>query len=474
MKDFEHLDATALAELVRTGKVSPLELVTAALARIEQINPTVNAVIRTMGEQAREAARGPLPAGPFAGVPYLLKDIMAGCKGVPTTSGSRCLQSFVPDHDSVLVARLRAAGFIFVGKTNTPEFGLLPTTEPVLYGATHNPWRLDRTPGGSSGGAAAAVASGMVPAAHGNDGGGSIRIPASCCGLFGLKPTRGRISLGPDVGDVMSGLVSEHALTRSVRDSAAILDATEGAAPGDPYVAPRPLRPYVEELNEDPGKLRIALSTAAPTGAPVHEDCRRAAVDAAKLCEELGHSVEEASPPLSPERFSQSFMALWTAGTAASVQGIGLMRGKNVHADELEPFTWGLSEIGRQLSASDYLLAVAVLQHTARTMAAFHERFDVWLTPTLAQPPLPLGHFDTSADHLFDTFARAAAFAPFTPIANATGQPAMSVPLSWNQEGLPIGVHFTGRFGDEGTLLRLAAQLERARPWANRLPAIPA
>lgn len=470
MHDYERFDATGLAELVRNHQVSPLELADAAIDRIQRRNPTINAVVHLMAEQARTAAQGKLE-GPFAGVPFLLKDVMASCAGEPTTSGSRALSNHIAKHDSVLVARLRRAGFVIIGKTNAPEFGLLPTTEPRLYGPTRNPWRLDRTAGGSSGGAAAAVAAGLVPAAHGNDGGGSIRIPASCCGLFGLKPSRGRISLGPDIGDMMSGLVSEHALTRSVRDSAAILDATAGSAPGDPYVAPPPRRPYAEDVVEGPPRLRIAFATESLTGSPIDEVCRSAVRDAAALCSNLGHDVEEASPSLDANRFSQAFMALWCAGTTFSVRGIGLVRGRPVAQEELEPFTWALHEMGMRIDSADYLLAVAALQQASRALAAFLEHYDVWLTPSLAQPPVPLGHFDTGQDSVFTTLANAAAFAPFTPIANATGTPAMSVPLSWH-DGLPIGVHFAARYGDEATLFALASQLEKARPWEIRYPAV--
>jgi len=463
-------DATALAELVRERNATPLELVDDAVARIERLNPELNAVICPMFDQAREAAHGELPDGPFKGVPYLLKDILAACKDVPLTSGSRMLKDFVPDHDSELVARLRRAGFIFVGKTNAPEFGFLPTTEPLLYGPTHNPWDTAYTVGGSSGGSSAAVAARIVPAAHANDGGGSIRIPASCCGLFGLKPTRGRITLGPDLGDIMNGLVVEHAVTLSVRDSAAILDATQGPMPGDPYFAPPPARPYVEEVKAPPGKLRIAFSVRAPTGVDVHADCIAAVKDAAKLCEELGHHVEEKDPPIAGDMLSQAFMVPWTAGAAATLDGMGMLSGTTATPDNVEPLSMALAEMGRGHSASAYLVAVSLLQRIAREVARFMEQYDVWLTPTLAEPPLPLGSFDAPEGNPIAPLMRAAAFAPFTPIQNVTGQPAMNVPLFWNNAGLPIGAHFIGRYGDEASLFRLAAQLEKARPWIDRKP----
>lgn len=467
-------DATALAELVRSGKATPLELVDETIQRIEKLNPDINAVIHPMFDQAREAAQGELPDGPFKGVPYLLKDILAACEGVPLTSGSRMLKDFVPDHDSELVARLRRAGFIFVGKTNTPEFGFLPTTEPVLYGATKNPWNTAHIVGGSSGGSSAAVAARIVPAAHANDGGGSIRIPASCCGLFGLKPTRGRITLGPDLGDIMNGLVVEHAVTLSVRDSAAILDATQGPMSGDPYYAPPPTCPYAEEVKRQPGKLRVAFSLRAPTGTDVHPDCVAAVRDAAKLCEELGHQVEEQDPPIAGDMLTQAFMVPWTAGAAATLDSMGMISGTAATKDNVEPLSLALAEVGRGHNASTYLVSIGLLQRIAREVARFMDKYDVWLTPTLAEPPLELGSFDAPEDNPIAPFMRAAQFAPFTPIQNVTGQPAMNVPLFWNNDGLPIGAHFVGRYGDEGTLFRLAAQLEQARPWTDRAPPLSA
>ncbi len=468
MNDFQ--DATALAGLVRSKHATPLELVDDAIKRIEKLNPALNAVIHPMFDAARESAQGKLPDGPFQGVPYLLKDILAACKGVPLTSGSRMLKDFVPDHDSELVARLRRAGFIFVGKTNTPEFGFLPTTEPLLFGATHNPWDLGHSVGGSSGGSSAAVAARLVPAAHANDGGGSIRIPASCCGLFGLKPTRGRITLGPDIGDIMNGLVVEHAVTLSVRDSAAILDATSGPMPGDPYFAPPPARPYAEEVKAPPGRLRIAFSVNAPTGVDVHPDCVAAVRDAAALCESLGHHVEERDPPIAGDMLTQAFMVPWTAGAAVTLDSMAMFSGVTATKENVEPLSFALAEAGRQHTAPMYLMSIGLLQRIAREVARFMQKYDVWLTPTLAEPPPPLGSFDAPPDNPLGPLMRAAAYAPFTPIQNVTGQPAMSVPLFWNDAGLPVGAHFVGRYGDEATLFRLAAQLEQARPWIERKP----
>ena len=463
-EDIAFLDATAQAELVRNKEVKPIELVEAAIERIEQLNPTLNAVVTPMYEYARTAAGSNLPDGPFTGVPFLLKDILASFEGVPLTLGSKLLQSYVPDHDSELVIRFKRAGLITVGKTNTPEFGILPTTEPHLFGACRNPWNTERIAGGSSGGAAAAVASGMVPMAHGNDGGGSIRIPASCCGVFGLKPTRGRNPMGPDFGDVMSGLVAEHALSRSVRDSAALLDATAGPDVGDPYWAPPVDRGYLQEVGADPGRLRIAFTAKALTDVAVDGDCVAAVDDAANLCSELGHLVEEATLPINAQMLFEAFIVLWSAGTGATLKALGAEK------DQVEPLSWALKEMNDQFTPADYLLAMQTLHAASREVARFFEDFDILLTPTLAEPPLPLGTFDSPADNPMHGLLRAAEFACFTPICNMTGQPGMSIPLYWNSDNLPVGSHFIGRFGDEATLFRLAAQLEEARPWGGRRP----
>jgi amidase len=379
--DFALLDATAQADLVRRREVQPIDLVEAAIERIERLNPTINAVVTPMYNEARTVATRNLPDGPFTGVPFLLKDLLASYGDVRMTAGCELLREFVPDHDSELVARLKRAGLIILGKTNTPEFGLLPTTEPRLFGPTRNPWNLGRTAGGSSGGSAAAVAAGLVPMAHGNDGGGSIRIPASCCGLFGMKPTRARNSLGPDNGDIMSGLVVEHALTRSVRDCAALLDAASGPAPGDPYCAPPPVRPFVEEVQADPGQLRIAFSIETATGVQVHPDCVNAVKDAAVLCAGLGHEVVEATPELDAVSLSQAFMVLWSSGCNSVLDEIARVTGRIPDSDHVEPFTWALSEMGRRYSASDYLHAVWAIQSESRRIARFFVEYDIWLTP---------------------------------------------------------------------------------------------
>ena len=466
LDDLAFLDATAQAELVRAKEVKPIELVEAAIERIEHLNPTLNAVISRMYDQAREAAAGELPNGPFAGVPFLLKDIFAFVAGNRISHGSKLMQNFVPDHDSELVVRLKRAGLIFLGRTNVPEFGILPTTEPRLYGPCKNPWDTSRTTGGSSGGSAAAVAAGMVPMAHANDGGGSIRIPASCCGVFGLKPTRARNPLGPDFGDILSGTIVEHAVTRSVRDSAALLDATAGPDVGDPYWAPPVIRPFLQEVGKDPGKLHIAYTTKPIIDAPVHTDCIRAIENTATLCADLGHEVEESAPAIFVEPLAQAFLVLYSAGCTLSVKLLGGSR------ELVEPLTWALHEMGDQQSATDYLMALQTLQGLSRQVARFFLDYDVLLTPTVLEPPVPLGTFDSPPDNPLAGLYRAMEFIGFTPLCNITGQPAMSVPLFWNDENLPLGSHFIGRFGDEATLFRLAAQLEQARPWFDRRPSM--
>ncbi|HEY2385682.1 MAG TPA: amidase family protein [Candidatus Binatia bacterium] len=467
--EFAALDATAQADLVRRREVTPRELVDAAIARIERLNPALNAVITPLFEQARAAAATPLPDGPFSGVPFLLKDLVASYGGTRMTGGAGVLRDYVSPHDSELVRRYKRAGLVILGKTNTPEFGIPPTTEPVAYGPTRNPWNRERTPGGSSGGSGAAVAARMVAMAHGNDGGGSIRIPSSCCGIFGLKPTRGRNPLGPDQGDMVGGLICEHALTVSVRDSAALLDATAGPDAGDPYCAPAPARPFRAEVDAPPGRLRIAFSVQAPTGTTVHPDCQRSVRDAAALCAELGHDVEERAPEIDAVPFVRAFMAVYAASAAKSMASLE-RQGLTPRREQFEPITWGLYEMGLQVNAGAYLLAVEDLQRTAREVARFYETHDLWLTPVLAEPPWPLGTLDATWDDPLRGFFRASELCAFTPICNATGQPAMSVPLYWNADGLPLGAHFMARFGDEATLFRLAAQLEEARPWAKRMP----
>ena len=494
MDDYERYDAVSLAALVRAGEVHPSELVEAAIARIEARNPALNAVIVPLYEQARAAAAGALPDGPLRGVPMLLKDLLATVQGVPTGFGNRLLRHIAAPHDSELVRRLRAAGIVLLGKTNTPEFGLTPYTEPEAFGPTRNPWDPSRTPGGSSGGSAAAVAAGMVPVASGGDGGGSIRIPASCCGLFGLKVSRGRTPTGPDFGELWHGFANEHALTRSVRDSAALLDATAGEDAGAPHAAPRAPASFLDEAGREPGRLRIAFTARPLFGAasvPVHEDCREGLARTVALLGELGHEIAEDAPALDGEACAQDFLVILAAETRAAVEEAAGFARRRVSASDFEAATYALGLLGRATPASEYARAANRLQLTARVMGAFFARHDVLLTPTLAQPPVPIGALQPGpaeraamrvvnalgAGWLLRLAGTARALAsktfawmPYTTLFNATGQPAMSVPLHWNAAGLPIGMQFAGRFGDEATLLRLAGQLERARPWAHRRP----
>ncbi len=470
--DLWKLDATDQAALVRRGEVSAVELVDAAIARIERLNPALNAVVHPMFEQARQAAAGDLPDGPFRGVPFLLKDLAAEFAGEPMTEGSRFLEGHVPDRDSELVARYRAAGLVTLGKTNTSEFGLLPTAEPELFGPARNPWNTGHMTGGSSGGSAAAVAAGLTPVAHANDGGGSIRIPASCCGLFGLKPTRGRNSLAPHYGDIGNGIVHEHVVSRSVRDSAALLDATAGAAAGDPYTPQPPDRPFVREVGADPGALRIAVMTGSMNGCAVHSDCVAAVESAARLCKALGHRVDYAEPEIDWDAIARLFSNLWTGMFGWAVADWSRRLGRAPAPEHFEPWTWRMYEVSQQVGAADYLRAVQDAQRIARIVGRFFEDRDILLTPTVAAPPLPVGSFVWTEETRPSARQAVAQFSSHTPLFNVTGQPAMTVPLAWNDAGLPVGVQFAGRYGDEATLFRLAGQLETAQPWQDRWPAI--
>jgi amidase len=465
------LDATDQAELVRSGQVSAAELVGAAIARIEELNPELNAVIHELFERATAQAAGPVPEGPFTGVPFLLKDLAAELEGTPYCEGMDFAGAYRSKVTQHLTQRFVDAGFVICGKTNTPELGILPTTEPRRFGASRNPWNTAHSTGGSSGGSAAAVASGMVPVAHANDGGGSIRIPASCCGLVGLKPTRARNSLAPQYGDHMGGLVVEHVVSRSVRDSAAVLDATAGAVPGDPYWAP-PLRgpSFAAAAATAPSRLRLGLLTESPSGDAVHADCVTAARRAAALCESLGHAVEEVALDIDPTELVGDFVNVWAAGNAWAVGDWEQRVGRPATEADVEALTWALVELGRSLTAPQYLAAVQRMQRMARQVADAFDGFDAVVTPTMGEPPPPLGTFDSPPDNPLAGFVRAAPLATFTAPFNATGQPAISLPLHWNDGGLPVGVQFVGRFGDEETLLSLAGQLEAASPWAARRP----
>jgi amidase len=470
MKDYEQYDGLGLAELVRSRAVTPRELLDAAVSRIEDRNPAVNAVVLRMYAQAESAIAAGLPDGPFTGVPYLLKDLGVYYRGTVTSAGSAFFGDAVADHDSEIVSRMKRAGLVILGKTNTSEFGLSPSAEPKLFGPTRNPWNREHTAGGSSGGAAAAIAAGMLPIAHGTDGGGSIRIPASCCGLFGLKPTRARTPLGPDLAENWSGSSVGHALTRSVRDSAALLDVTAGPDIGDPYWAPPPRGPYLGEVGKPPGQLRIAFATRPWNGCAVERECVSAALNAAKLCETLGHRLEEASPAMDEEAHAWARRIVRGANTRATLEARGKIVGRAPRSEDVEPVTWATAEIGRAASATDYAAAIRVLHQIGRVLGHFFENHDLLLTPTMCHPPPKLGVLAMSGGDLAahrEAHTRAVAF---TALFNSAGCPAMSIPMHWSAEGLPVGVQFAAPLGDEATLFRLAAQLEAAQPWAERRP----
>jgi amidase len=455
------LDATAQAALVRSGEVSPVELVDVAIARIEALDPVLNAVISPAFERAREAARGPLPAGPFAGVPTLVKDL-SDLAGWPTSHGSRLFAGqAAADGSHPFVQRLLATGLLPLGKSNTPEFGLIGTTESLALGVCRNPWNPDHTPGGSSGGAAAAVAAGLVPMAHATDGGGSIRIPASCCGLFGLKPSRGRMA-AVQPGEPLE-LTVHHGVARSVRDSATLFAATEQRG------RHAPLRPVGLVTEPSVRRLRIAFSSRTYTGAAPHPQVEAAALQAAALCAELGHTVEEAAPVVDGEQFLEAFMTVWSSGAAAVVAD-ARARGLDPQA-VLEPWTIGLAGFFAERPEGALAAAQDWFTQMVRVYRAFFERYDVVLTPTLSAPPVPVGEqaptlpFDVLYDRVLDWVA-------YTPIHNASGTPAMSVPLAWSSAGLPIGLQFAAARGNERTLFELAYELEAAAPWWDRWPAM--
>ena len=468
MTQFWELDALGQADLVKRGEASAVELVDAAVARVEALNPRINCLAAPMFEEARATARAGAPHGPLAGVPYMIKDLGQSCAGVRQTDGSRALRDFVARGDSELVARLRRAGAVIIGRTTAPEFGNHSTTEPALFGACHNPWDLGRVAGGSSGGSAAAVAARMVPAASASDGAGSIRIPASCCGLFGMKPTRGRVSLAPGAGEAL--LAVEHAVTRSVRDSAALLDATAGPAAGDTYWPAAPARPFLDEVTIEPAPMRIAWSAKAPLGISVHPDCKKAVEATAARLEQLGHHVVEDDPLYDEEVLIDPMLAIWSVENAAHVEVIKSRIGRSPRDDELEITTWELVEHAGTISGVKLMHAVDQLHSASREIAPFFDRYDAWLTPTLAQPPLSLGLLNQSYGGAREWWQYDLSFNPWNAIANLTGNPAMSVPLAWDAAGLPIGLLFLGRYGDESALFRLAGQLERADAWAARIP----
>jgi amidase/6-aminohexanoate-cyclic-dimer hydrolase len=469
-KEYGSYDALGLGELIAAKEVTAEEVLEAAVERIEALNPQLNAVVQKQYDAARATIRAGLPKGPLAGVPYLLKDLYTWQQGARVGNGSRIYDGFVADHDFTLVERYKAAGLVILGRTNTPEFGLNAATEPAVNGPTPNPWRLDRSAGGSSGGAAAAVAVGMVPAAHATDGGGSIRIPAANCGVFGLKPNRARNPIGPDVGEGWSGLACGHAVTRSVRDSAALLDATSGPAPGDPYWPPPPARPFLQEVGAEPGRLRIALKKKTISGTPVHPECVEGVEAVARLCADLGHRVEEATPAF-------DFAALrWAMGViiAANVRNALDYRLEALKREQrqgdVERITELWAEQGRRFTARDYARSIVIVHDVGRRFGAFFRKYDLLLSPTLAEPPLPLGATDMTGNDLDAYNERLFRLIPFTPQFNVSGGPAASLPLHWTADGLPVGIQLGADFGNEALLFRVAAQLEAARPWRDRRP----
>jgi amidase/6-aminohexanoate-cyclic-dimer hydrolase len=466
--EYRKHDALSLAELVRTREVTPEELLNTALARAAQVNPKINAIVIDHEGVARKQLKDGLPQGPLTGVPYLLKDLGATLKGTVTTGSLSLYRETVAQADTTFVERCKQAGLVIFGKTHSPELGLSPSSESRMFGATRNPWNLDHIAGGSSGGAAAAVAAGIIPTAHATDGGGSIRIPAACCGLFGLKPTRARTPMGPKRGEGWGGASIAHVVSRSVRDSAAFLDATAGAAAGDPYAAPHQARPFLDEVKAAPGRLRIAVSTTPPIPTAVHPDAIAAVKDAAKLCESLGHVVEEATPAINGMEIMQAQGVVISANVAFTVDEAAEALGRAAKPSDVERATWFRIENARKTDSSAYAKAMNALHYLGRTVAGFMENYDVFLQPTVAQPPLKIGVLNMDRPDIGEMFRELISFVPYTGIHNLTGQPSANIPLHWNAAGLPIGTMFTARFGDEATLFRLAAQLEQARPWKDR------
>jgi amidase len=487
-------DALGLAELVRKKEVTPEELLEEAIRRARALNPQLNAIVLEMFDEGRRLISAGLPDGPLRGVPFLLKDLAQPYAGFTLTHSSKLFEKFIPKRHGELTNRYLKAGVVIFGRTSSSEFGILPTTEPHLHGPCHNPWKRGHSTGGSSGGAGAVVAARIIPAAHGGDAGGSIRIPASACGVFGLKPTRGRNPMGPDTSERGHGLAQEHVLSISVRDSAAFLDASAGPELTAPYWAPPKTGSYLEETQKPPGKLKIAFTHKPLLPGTEHDDCKRSLEDAVKLLRELGHECIEAAPPVDGPTVSRAFFAVYCAGVSGELQLAAKYLGRPAKPSDVEPTTWLMNMIGRtSFSAGDFSASIRILQEMSREVHRFMETYDCYLTPTLGKPPVAHGALgaqgtEKSLQELVSRLdfttalklpgmidkavARAFGFAPFTAVGNVTGQPSMSVPLWWNAQGLPMGVCFTSRFGDEATLFRLAAQLEQARPWKDKKPPV--
>lgn len=476
MDDLARLDATATAALVRRGEMSASEVVDAAIARVEALNPEINAVVIDLFDKARARAAGGLPDGPFRGVPFLWKDIGLTIVGEPYYVGTR----FLKDHDhraavtSHLAQRYLDAGVVSLGRTNVPEDGTIVTTEPLSFGPTRNPWNPAHSTGGSSGGSAAAVASGMVPAAHGNDGGGSIRLPASECGLVGLKPSRGRISQGPAIGQSWAGATVEGTLTRTVRDTAGFLDATSGPTPGDPFVAPAPVRPYVEEVGAPVERLRIGVATSTDGTGPAHPECVTAVEAALTQLDAMGHDVDTgAKPPIDDPGFGPSYVTIVAAWVARDIQQWGEWVGEEVPVEALEPHNAVLDQLARAYSATDYVASVQWLEaFTRRVNEWWAAGWDLLVTPTVGEPPPRLGEFAPDPENPAAALLRCMPLIPYLSPFNVSGQPAISLPLHQNAAGLPIGVQLVAAWGREDLLLRVSAALEEAMPWAGRTPAV--
>lgn len=469
--EYGNYDGLGLAELMAKKQISPLELLHAVHERVEVLNPKLNALCHLFFDKAEAQIKQCPQEAPFSGVPFVLKDLGQYLTGTITSAGSRVWANNVADFDSTLVKRYKQAGLIIFGKTASPELGITTTTESILFGETRNPWNLGRTSGGSSGGAAAVVASRIVPMAHGSDGGGSIRVPASCCGVFGFKPTRGRVPMGPIQFEGWNGCSHQHALTISVRDSAALLDVSTGAELGSPYFSPQPERPFINEVRTDPAQLRIAVITAPSNGASLDVECKRAALNAAKLCESLGHRIEEAVLPIDNRMLSDAFVTIVQVSVARVLDDAASKLGRPLDERDVEPVTWAMMQAGTKVTSVAYSRAIVALHQIGLAMAKFHQTYDVILSPTLAKPPVPLGTLSLSQPTT-SWWKGITEFSPYTALYNASGQPSMSVPLHWTPDGLPIGILFSSPFGEDATLIRLAAQLEKAQPWAGRRPLV--
>jgi len=468
-EEYDRYDAVGLAGLIAKKELTPSELIETTISRIESLNPKLNAIIARCFDTACDSIAQGLPAGPLTGVPYLVKDLNTVLAGLPATNGSRAFAKTIPTKDGLLISRLKAAGLVILGKTNTPEFGLNICTSPMLFGPTVNPFDRSRSAGGSSGGSACAVASGMLPAAHATDSGGSIRIPASNCGLFGLKPTRARVPLGHDRAEGLAGFSVAHALTHSVRDSAMLLDVTHGPIPGAIYSAPKLSGTFLQSLEGDLPDLRVGLCTDGFAGEEIDSQCKQAATDAGLLCQSLGCKVEQAMPPVDGVALRDAFDVLFSANIANVVQAVLLENNAKNLESLFEPVTLACAEAGRRCSAVQYVQAIECIQRAARDLADFFDGYDVLLTPTLARPPLKLNEISMAMDDWENYLNALLNEIPFAPLFNATGAPAASVPLAKSEEGLPIGIQIGAALGQEKTLLRLARELEIASPWHRRI-----